>query len=181
MNRKIFLIVNVGYGGASAERPTVLSGDADSALARASSEFEKLTADELGELIDNEKFDFDNASCDHYHYHYFKRRALARRAKAALEANDPHVWGGNLRIIEVGEFDRNTRAVSSWKIVRFISLDDGKTWDSGVVSHSGIATRNEARTQRDDWFSARVRERPCGGELGVKWKLVVTPVYADGV
>lgn len=148
MSRKIFVLVNASVGALLRNdgKPTIISSNSNTILAiNGTGEHVAAT---YAELVD-EGYDLSSVSNkteNRDDLHYFKRRAQARRAKASIEASN--TFGeAELRIVELGEFDRSVQPVSSWKIEARVSkrtahiTEDGE-WFTFVT---GESTRNRAR------------------------------------
>lgn len=175
MSRKIFVIVNAGWGGATAARPCILSVECNSSLGKVSSEHVQVTREELSQLAGFDvttKLDVDGEV-----NHYFKRRAQARRALAAVKAE----WTSaaeHLRIIELGAYERNVRPVKQWQVLGAVSLDKGKTYrDWQHLAFRPL--RADARELRDEFASDNARYLTDNPEHPTTWKYKVVPVYAD--
>lgn len=179
MTRKIFVLVNIQdtLRKRGLEKPCILSSYPDSVLVvNGTGEHVSSTRDqfELEFGIDLSGYDVG----DDDGLHYFKRRAQARRAKRAIEDSNAFS-NAELRIHELGEYDRNLKPVSSWKIEARVSestawKDEPGEW---FVYATGHATRNAAR---EDVAAARSvqQQRLSQSPQATQYDYRVVPVYA---
>ncbi|WKC56452.1 hypothetical protein [Stenotrophomonas phage c9-N] len=114
------------------------------------------------------------------------RRAAARRALAKLRTTD---WAAdygpeNLKIVELGGFNRTTQPVKHWNIERSMlavnkdgSRIPGEKWDPFVLWETGLPLREEARERAKELTEMSAYHVES---FGVQVKYRAVPVYVEG-
>lgn len=112
---------------------------------------------------------------EHRVYGGVSRRAVARRIRDSLQASIGTYW--SIRIIEVGDFGRETRPVKHWNVERLYRPKvKGKQqpWELSPTPYlTGIALRQDARAQ------ARALNKNYNSDAAFRqYKFRAVPVYA---
>lgn len=176
MSRKIFVLVNVATPTIF-DKPAILSSASNSVLSL-NATGEHVRNAEAVEYIEENDIDLSGYDYNDGELHYFKRRAQARKAKRAIEASGAFTTA-QIRVHELGEYDRSVKPVSSWKIEARVNKETaGRGADVEWFTYStGVATRSEARrivTQRKSVGIQRV----LNNALAYQYDYRIVPVYA---
>lgn len=187
MNRKVYAIINMRTDR-NVQKPCLMTGEArpsekdynNSVLHNAAAgDYRFVTEAERTLLNDSGKYVTVRGDAA-----IFPRRALARRALVKIKGTD---WArrqgvDNIRIVEIGEFQRDVRPVKHWNIVRKHRLKgrmpNGKAraWNTDNYAYNtGFSLRSKARKEAKILTESFNRN----ASMQHQYKFIAVPVYAD--
>lgn len=112
---------------------------------------------------------------EHRVYGGVSRRAVARKVRDKLQASVGPYW--SIRIIEVGDFGRETRPVKHWNVERKRRLRGTReAWVADTTPYTrGYEIREQARTDARD-LQRSWNEEATGDRF--EYRFTAVPVYA---